>query len=720
MIRHVGRAAATGSARLIRVKIVVGLLMLSSFAVIVSGTRAAALPTVGTHTSDRWRWLETRNPASETWVQKENTRTFRTLGSDPRFGHIYEDALRRYRAGGADDPRALIFEGPWVFKIGVGADHPHGQVLSTSLADFTKQPRWSVILDATPAGGDWAVTNTITCAADTDRCLVMLRNNAGETSWREFDRASKGFVADGFTAPAGGVQWAVWRDRDSLIVSTGKGLSQWRRGQPLAGAGSLMSAPSGTLGPLFPMVRSDGAGNSITLARAQDIQNQFSYWLIDGASSRRLYLPKLVSMPLLSAGQLVFVTGEDLNSGADAIKAGSVAAISLQDAQEDRPRFRPVFQPTERQEVDGGASVSTAAGVLLPIYDNVNGRLLRAVWNRDRWKVRQISLPDHGSIRAPFSWSGAADQPALVVYQSFSHSTQFFSVSATEDRAEPVVAGPANANGGLADSQYETKQVFVASSDGALIPYFVVRRTDLAKPFQASPTLVHAYGASGDPQLPIYDDAIVRNWLDQGGVYVVANIRGGGEFGPRWNLRGADRRLVYDDLLAVARDLVRTGVAKPKHLGLWGASSGGMLAGVMLTQHPEVFSAIISEVPVLDLFRYDLLMGGEIAATIFGSASDPRERRFMAKTSPFQNIRAGAHLPTPLIMTSATDINANPASGRRFAAKMAALGKPFYYYESPDGGHSMYATPEQHARYDAVFFTYLYRQLMLGSQGHSD
>jgi prolyl oligopeptidase len=258
---------------------------------------------------------------------------------------------------------------------------------------------------------------------------------------------------------------------------------------------------------------------------------------------------------------------------------------------------------------------------------------------------------------------------------------------------------------------YIVEQLTATSEDGTAIPYFLVRSREFHYDSQ-HPTILYAYGSAGASEFPQYSGILGRLWLARQGVYVVANVRGGGELGEAWHVVKTDRRHVYEDCIAVARDLFTRHITAPSHLGIRGASAGGLLAGVMITQHPESFNAALVEVPVLDLLRPDLLLGGAAAQEPeHGSLSIAAERAFLESTSPLENLRPNEHFPVPMIVTSTADDNVSPAYARKFAAKMDALGMPFFFYETKEGGHGIWATPNEHAQYEALAYTYFSRRL---------
>jgi prolyl oligopeptidase len=295
---------------------------------------------------------------------------------------------------------------------------------------------------------------------------------------------------------------------------------------------------------------------------------------------------------------------------------------------------------------------------------------------------------------------------AFVIYESYLQPTSLFAVDVAARRARLLTSIPAQFDA----SRYRTEQYWTVSKDGTRVPYFLIRR----RSFQANgkaPTLMHGYGAAGALMTPRYDGLRGRLWLEHGGVYVEANIRGGGEFGPDWHVTGVNRLHTYEDFIAVAQDLIRRKITSAKHLGIRGHSMGGLLVGVTLTLRPELFNAAIIENPQ-DLDLIYAMMKFPDRATEFGSINIPKVRAFLERISPYHNLKRRDGFPAPLVKTSTNDAATMVFGPRKYVAKLASLDMPYFYYESPEGGHSCGVTPQQVALCQALVYTYLAERLM--------
>jgi prolyl oligopeptidase len=258
----------------------------------------------------------------------------------------------------------------------------------------------------------------------------------------------------------------------------------------------------------------------------------------------------------------------------------------------------------------------------------------------------------------------------------------------------------------------QVEQHEATSKDGTKIPFFVVSRQGLRRD-GTNPTLLYAYGGFEVSNTPAYATTLGAAWLERGGTYVLANIRGGGEFGPAWHRAGLKehRQRIYDDFIAVAEELIARKITSPRHLGIMGGSNGGLLVGVALTQRPELFNAVVIQVPLLDMQRYNKLLAGASWMAEYGDPDKPDEWAYISKYSPYQNLKPGAKYPKVLFTTTTRDDRVHPGHARKMAAKMESMGYPLYYFENTEGGHGAGVTSDQRARTTAITYVYLWQQL---------
>jgi prolyl oligopeptidase len=323
------------------------------------------------------------------------------------------------------------------------------------------------------------------------------------------------------------------------------------------------------------------------------------------------------------------------------------------------------------------------------------------------WKRQAMDLPDNATLGVVSA--NNKDNRALIGVTSFLVPPSLWLADAATGQAHQIMSQPPKFDA----SNLVVEQKQATSTDGTKIPYFIVHRKDM--PLNGdTPTLLYAYGGFEVSMTPSYSATTGKLWLEHGGAYVLANIRGGGEFGPKWHEAGLNvhRQIVYDDFAAVAKDLIATKVTSPRRLGIMGGSNGGLLMGVEFTQHPELWNAVVIDVPLLDMIRISKIAAGASWEGEYGSVDDPAVRAFWEKISPYQNLRKGVNYPVPFIFTTTKDDRVGPQHARKFAARMEEMGLPFYYYEETEGGHSSGANLKQQAHTNALQMVYLTRKLM--------
>jgi prolyl oligopeptidase len=366
-----------------------------------------------------------------------------------------------------------------------------------------------------------------------------------------------------------------------------------------------------------------------------------------------------------------------------------------------------VFVPGPRQSVEAEAVGTTRGSVVAAVYDNVRGGAYVFTPAGRGWTTRRLSLPANVSVSLVDA--GPHDDHLFLQVTGFLTPSQLWLADAATGRAAEVKSLPAQFDA----NKLVVEQLEATSRDGTRIPYFLVHRRGL-KHDGTNPTELTAYGGFGVSSTPLYSGAIGRLWLSRGGVYALANIRGGGEFGPAWHEAGRKtrRQRVFDDFAAVGQDLIARRITSSRRLGIRGRSNGGLLMGVEFTQHPELWRAVIIGVPLLDMLHFETMAAGASWVDEYGSMSRPDEAMFLQRISPLQNLRPGVRYPEPFIFTSTRDDRVGPVHARRFAWRLDQLGVPFLYYEDTEGGHSGTANLLEIAHEQALEATYLTQRLM--------
>ncbi len=670
-------------------------------------------------TEDPYIWLEDKDgKRALAWVEAENARTLARLENDPRYRTFYDEALA---IASAEDRIAMPqMLGDRIFNFWRDQKHPQGIWRWTSAKEYaTATPRWQTLIDvdalSQAEGKKWVWKGVVCLEPGERRCLITLSEGGEDaTSLREFDLVDGRFVKDGFALPTS-KQNADWIDENTLIVSRDWGTGSLtksgypfvvkilKRGQPLSEARELYRGTKDDLG-VFPSVMVDGDGNrAVVITRAKTFfTSETLLW--DGKTAKKIAIPEKVEAIGLVKGRLIFRTSEPWG----AVPEGALASLPLKDAMAGTGTPTVIFAPAERQAVDRGNVRVTRNAVVAAIYDNVRGRAMVFTPSGDGWSSRSLKLPDNLSV--DLVASDIASDEAYLAVSGFTTPTLLMPFNAASDAAPATVkSAPARFDAtGLVVEQHEAP-----SSDGTKIPYFVVRRADT--PLNGStPTLMTAYGGFAVSNTPYYSGITGKLWLERGGAFVLANIRGGGEFGPSWHEAGRKtrRQLIYDDFANIARDLFARGITSASRLGIYGGSNGGLLMGVEMTQHPELWGAVTIQVPLLDMLRYEEIAAGASWVDEYGSVSVPEERAFLERISPYHALRRGGRYPEPYIWTTTKDDRVGPQHARKFAARMREYGLPYLFYEDTAGGHSGDADIAQGARLQALQMTYFARKLM--------
>ncbi|NML12915.1 S9 family peptidase [Sphingobium sp. AR-3-1] len=685
----------------------------------------AGAPPAPVPADDPFVWLEDwTGPRAMQWVEAENKATVATLQGDPRYAGYFRQALA---IASAKDRIAMpmLIHGR-IYNFWRDADHQQGIWRYTSEADYaTDTPHWTTVLDLdalSSADGKKWVWKGATILDPDERLALINLSDGGEdaVTLREFDLVTGRFVEGGFAIPTS-KQNEAWLDKDTLLLARDWGANEQagsmtvsgypfvvktlKRGQTLAEAQEIYRGAASDQVGTFPMLLSDGAGNrAVFLYRGVTFFGNETYLVTDGGV-KKLPLPAKSQLQGMVQGQVLIQTSEAWTSGGVTVPAGSLAAVPLA-ALQSGATLKPdiLFAPNARQSIDGVAA--TKDRVILTINDNVRGRVLVLTPGKDKWTTAPVALPDNATISIATA-SDKSDKAYLSV-AGFLTPTTLWALDAANPAPRQVKAMPARFDAdGLVVDQFEA-----ISTDGTKISYFIVHAKNM-KADGSTPTIMTAYGGFEVPMTPSYAAITGKLWLERGHSFVLANIRGGGEFGPAWHEAGlkTKRQIIYDDFAAVAQDIFARKLSSPAKFGIYGGSNGGLLMGVAFNQHPELWNAVTIQVPLLDMVRYEQIAAGASWVDEYGSVSVPEEKAFLEKISPYANIRRGVKYPTPYIWTTTKDDRVGPQHARKFAARLKDYGLSYYFYEDIAGGHSGDADIAQGARLQAMQMVYFSRQL---------
>ena len=669
---------------------------------------------------DPWLWLEDVDwDRALNWVRARNAESERELTALPGYAPLRArlktilDARDRIPYVGHHDGRYYNF---WR-----DADHERGLWRRATLAEYRKPaPAWETVLDldalARAESENWVWAGVTFLEPHGTRCLVSLSRGGGDAHVvREFDVATRAFVSGGFILPEAKTS-AGWIDTDTLFVATDFGpgsmtasgyprvVKAWRRGTPLDQATLVFEAQPDDLSASAWRDPTPGFERQFVLRQIDFYSSEL--FVRDPAGGTLTPIAKpLDANAFALRDQLIVELRSDWTTGATTWPQGALLAIGFDRFMEGGRDFDVLFEPSPTTSLDGIAA--TRGSLFLTILDNVKNRVNE--WRRadGGWRKRDVAAPAMGALHVSAVDEYASDAVFLTVTDFLTPSSLYLLEGGSDER-EPLKSMPAFFDA----APYAVSQFSARSPDGTDVPYFVVMRKD-APPDGTHPTLLYGYGGFEVSLTPFYSGVTGEAWLAQGGVYVLANIRGGGEFGPRWHQAALkeNRQKAFDDFLAVAEDVIRRGITRPRHLGIMGGSNGGLLVGAALTQRPDLFAAVACQVPLLDMRRYHELLAGASWIGEYGDPDDPDAWDYIARYSPYHNVAPDKRYPRVLFTTSTRDDRVHPGHARKMAARMQEQGHDVLYWENTEGGHAGAANNEQTATMWALTYIFLLSQL---------
>ncbi len=655
-------------------------------------------------------------------VQSWNDRSLKRLTSDPRYAKMESDALEILNS--KDKIAYVSYRNGEAHNFWQDADHVRGLWRKTTLDSYlSNDTKWETVLDidalAKAENKNWVYQGNGCLAPDNILCMVSLSDGGKDANvQREYNASTKTWVKDGFITPEskGGTSWL---DKDTQIIGIDFGEGSltesgypmiaklWKRGQSIDDAQEFMRGDPTDVG-LFAgsMLRADNS-REILVTRARTFYESDVYWVPRDNLQDAVKLPIPAKSNLGSEfkGQILLSLNEDWRG----YKSGDLVSFSFDDFMRTRAikDVNLVYSPDEKSSLNGYGI--TKSKVLMSISRDVKSAAYAFDWDGGQWTSKQLDFPANGSVS--IGATNDKEDIAFINSESFLKPSTLWTYDSAKNEQAKAKALPDwfDSDAMIAD------QYFATSKDGTQIPYFVVRKKDL-KMDGTNPTLLYGYGGFEVSLNPSYSATRGKLWLENGGIYVLANIRGGGEYGPKWHQAGlkTNRQVIYDDFISVAENLIEKKLTSPKHLGIEGGSNGGLLMGVMFTQRPDLFNAVVCAVPLLDMLRYDKLLAGASWVGEYGSPSIPEERAFLESISPYHNIDSKTDYPEVFFVTSTKDDRVHPGHARKTAKRFEDQGHDFLYYENIDGGHSAAANLKETAKRLALQHVYLMQKLKDG------
>ena len=672
---------------------------------------------------DPYLWLEeVESEKALEWAKKRSDQDTAVIEAVPEFEDIHAELLEIYNS--KDRIPIPAVRGAWIYNFWQDAEHVRGVWRRTFLSEFVKEkPAWETVLDldalAEAEGENWVWSEVECLGPDHRRCMIGLsRGGADATVVREFDTVAKEFVDGGYRLDEAKHQ-IDWMDENTLWVASdfGEGsltasgyariAKSWKRGTALEEAATVFE---GSVDDVFVFAFSDHTpeGRTDFVSVIPEFFRGTSYIKL-GKRLVKLDIPEDAQMRGIFKERMLVSLRNDWQVGDTTYPRDALLAIGLDDFLRGERDFDVLFKPQERVSLDQVGS--TRNHLIYTTLDNVHSRMYRLAPTEDGWATEELELPGIGSVRldqrgTPGSFFSDSRDDFFFTYTDFVTPTSLYLMD-REGTPKRIKTSPAWFDAtGMSVVQNEA-----VSKDGTRIPYFVF----MPPGFEAdgvNPTVIYAYGGFEVSRLPRYSAADGAGWVARGGVYVLANIRGGGEFGPKWHQAAMQEKHQnnFDDLIAVAEDLIERKITSPQHLGIMGGSQGGLLVGGAFVQRPELFSAVACAVPLLDMKRYNKLLAGASWMAEYGNP-DTDDWDYIKLWSPYQNLDKKADYPEVFFWTNTRDDRVHPAHARKMVARMTEQGHKVYYYENTEGGHSAGANLGARAYTDALEYAYLWMKL---------
>jgi len=669
------------------------------------------------NTQDPYLWLEeVEGDAALQWVNSQNEITQARYTNSERFNETYQFLLDEYNS---DDriPYAYVQNGE-MYNFWRDESNVRGIWRKTSIEKYQEEKvEWEVIIDVDQLAKDedknWVWRGADCLAPNYERCLIRLSDGGKDAVVvREFNLISKSFIDDGF-ATLESKQYFSWVNQDQILIATNFGegsmnesgypsqVRLWDRNQDIGDAREVFQGDYQKIFSFpFSSIRPDGSYFGIL--EGPTFFTKVLY-LFNNDELVKLELPLKMDVYGTYENLLIISLAENWQG----FDIGSLVAVNLDDALAQNisvDSLTLLFEPSEKRFL---RSVSIGANqILVSVLDNISGQVLQLQKVGSSWIENQVRGFEGGmlSVSSIDEWSDHTflnsqgfTQPSSLYYSN--GSKEFKKIKSVPSKFDP--------------EKYNVEQLYAVSKDGTQIPYFQISNIGMENN-STNPTLLYGYGGFEISQTPSYLSAFSRSWLDSGGVYVIANIRGGGEYGPKWHQSALkeNRQRAYDDFIAVAEKLIDSKITSPRHLGIRGGSNGGLLVGATFTQRPDLFNAVVCAVPLLDMFRYDKLLAGASWVDEYGDPDNADEWEFISKYSPYQNVYEDKEYPEVYFYTSTKDDRVHPGHARKMAKKMIDQGHKVIYYENVEGGHSAAANLKQSAYMSTLQLEYLRDKLV--------
>lgn len=670
--------------------------------------------------SDQYRWLEeVEGEKALNWVKERNKVSQGYLEALPGFDELNAKNLAVYDS----DERIAYpsFSGDYIMNFWRDENNTRGISRRTTLKSYLSgKPDWETVIDvdaiAKAEDKNWVYKGSTCLYPEYTRCILNLSIGGSDAVVRrEYDLDKKAFVEDGFITPESKGSVA-WLDKDTLMLGIDFGPNSmtdsgypkisklWKRGTPISQAETLFTGENTDVG-VWPSVSNTLEGQYAFIIRSTSFYTGEYHYIKDGEMTK-LGLPEDIGFSGIFKGQLLLALKSDWEISGQVLKQGALISIDFDNFLAGKRNFNILFEPTATTSMERGGISTTKDYLLLSVLNNVSSEFYRFEYQHGSWANRQIPTPKLGSLSIAaandtgndyfYNYNGLLTPSTLTYVDDKSNETRVDSLPDFFDA-----------------SKFKVEQFFATSKDGTKIPYFMVGGKDL-KLTGKNPTIMAGYGGFEVSLKPNYSATVGINWLEQGGVYVLTNIRGGDEYGSKWHQAALKekRPRAYEDFIAIAEEIIEKKVTSPEHLGISGGSNGGLLVGAVYTMRPDLFNAVRCAVPLLDMKRYNKLLAGASWMAEYGDPDIPAEWDYIKNYSPYHNLKKDKKYPKVLFTTSTKDDRVHPGHARKMVALMEEYGHPYYYYENIEGGHAGSSNNKQSAYNSALAYSYFKDQLM--------
>ncbi len=669
--------------------------------------------------ADAFLWLEeVEGDKAINWVKARNKKSLDIIKKHPKFDALYENNKTIYNSNDRI-PYVSQMNG-YLYNFWRDETHVRGLYRRTTFEEYQKdEPMWETVLDidalADADDENWVYKGMSCRYPKYDRCLINLsRGGADATVVKEFDLNKKAFVKNGFYLPES-KNSITWVDLNTVMVGADFGPASmtdsgyvrttrlWQRGTKIDDAPIIFEGKKTDVG-VWPSVIYDGDKIYKFIIQSDSFYTRSWFVLDNNNQAKMLDIPKDIGFSGLIDGQVIFEMKSDWQVAGQTYLQGNLIAIDFEAFLNGSRNFSRIMQTDKNTSI---SSVTTSKNyVLVNTLQDVSSVIYQMKYNDGRWETKPVDLPAYGAMFV----SGSSDKNNDVFINYSNHltpSTLYF-YNADTGQSEALKSLPAMFD----SSDLKVEQFFMTAEDNTPIPYYVIMKKELVYDGK-NPTILYGYGGFEVSLTPNYSSIVGTNWLEDGGVYVVANIRGGGEYGPAWHQAALkeNRHIAFNDFIGVAEDLIAKGITSPQHLGISGGSNGGLLVGTAFTMRPDLFNAVLCAVPLLDMKRYNKLLAGASWMAEYGDPDITDEWAYIKTYSPYHNLKSELDYPKVFFTTSTRDDRVHPGHARKMAAKMESMGKDYFYYENIEGGHGGASNNDQSAYLRALTYSYFWHQL---------